>query len=134
MKRKLHNNLNYGKLFMLLAMLLFAGICNAQNSTFSGKVTDEQGNAVPGASIKLKITGRSTTTDQNGEFVFTNLSAPKEMATVSFLGFITREIALFANLKAEIRMKTAVNTMDEVVVTGMFDKRNVLMPRSPLPT
>jgi len=123
MKRKLRNHLSCRKLFMLLSMLVFTGICAAQTSTFSGKVTDAQGNAVPGASVKLKTTSKSTTTDEKGEFVFTNINAQKEIVRVSFLGFVTREVLLMANVRTVITLEPAVNTMDEVVVTGMFDKR-----------
>lgn len=123
MKRKLCNNLNSMKFFALLLLLFSINICAAQNNTISGVVKDEQGNPVAGANVKLKATGLTTTTDSNGEFVFNNTTTQKGTILVSFMGFSTKEVILDVNTKGTITLALATNTMDEVIVTGVFDKR-----------
>lgn len=123
MKRKLFNNLNGMKLFALLVLLFSINICAAQNNTISGVVKDEDGNPIAGANVKLKGSGRTTTTDRKGEFVFNNTNAQKETILVSFMGFSTKEVLIDVNTKGTITLASATNIMDEVVVTGVFDKR-----------
>src|SRR5690242_8844235 len=55
----------------------------------SGKVTDDQGNALSGASVKVKGTSIGTTTDANGFF---SLKGVNENAAIeiSFVGFQTQ--------------------------------------------
>lgn len=123
MKPKQLHKLPGNCLFALLLLLLSINICIAQTNTISGIVKDEQGNGIAGATVKLKTSGRTTTTDQGGAFVFTNIASQKEVVIISFLGFSAKEIKLDVNSKTNIILNSAINTMDEVVVTGVFDKR-----------
>ena len=50
--------------------LICAMAVSASAFTLSGKVSDEQGAAVSGASVSLVKNGLSTTTDDKGEFSF----------------------------------------------------------------
>lgn len=68
MKQKLFNDPNSIKIFTLIVLLLSINICVARNNTISGMVKDEDGNPVAGASVTLKASGRTATTDRNGEF------------------------------------------------------------------
>ena len=53
---------------MVLLMVLFSGMAFAQQKTISGKVTDEAGAAVPGATIIVKGTTIGTVTDIDGKY------------------------------------------------------------------
>ena len=55
-------------LFMLA--ILFIGIQSvwAQSSTIKGKITDEKGEPVIGATIRVKGTNKGTLSDMNGNF------------------------------------------------------------------
>ena len=67
MRRRATNALTLA-IAMLLQLLLFATSANAQNITVKGKVTNEQGAPVEGASVVVKGTITGTTTDNTGGF------------------------------------------------------------------
>ncbi|MDB5086746.1 MAG: TonB-dependent Receptor Plug Domain protein [Mucilaginibacter sp.] len=58
-----------------------------------GKVTDTNGQALQGATIRIKGENKLTITDKNGEFAFDNVS-PNSILQISFIGFIKKEIAI----------------------------------------
>ncbi|HEU4902926.1 MAG TPA: carboxypeptidase-like regulatory domain-containing protein [Flavisolibacter sp.] len=111
-----------------LFLLLFFFVTNysfAQNGILTGKVGNPDGNPLIGATVKIKGTGKSTTTNEQGVFTLNN--APQSgTLVVSYIGYTTQE-APFANGQAgTIRLQEAANKGEEVVVTGVFDKRTAL--------
>ena len=69
----------------LLTFSLFAllGLTAMAQTSISGQATDESNIALPGAIITLDG-GRTTTTDLNGRFSFTGLSADKHKITLQY--------------------------------------------------
>jgi len=78
-----------------------------------GKVTDEDGNPLPGASVVIKSTLTGTITDANGFFSLEVKSGEKLL--VSFVGFTTQEILPGAG-DLQIVLKKAISKLDEVQV------------------
>jgi len=58
-----------------------------------GKVTDEKGVALPGATIRIKGEKGQIATNKNGEFNFDNM-AVSSILQVSFIGYQTKEITI----------------------------------------
>ena len=85
-----------------------------------GKIVDEEGNPLPGASVKVKGMDKGTATDGNGNF---NLQVPdgKSVLIVSFIGYQTREIA--ANATLSIVLKREETKMNDIVVIGYGTKK-----------
>ncbi|WP_229310886.1 SusC/RagA family TonB-linked outer membrane protein [Larkinella soli] len=85
--------------------------------TVSGKVTDENGSALPGVSIVLKGTQRGSTTDANGGY---SISAPDQGGTLifSFVGYLTQEIAIGNRATVDVTLRPDNKVLDEVVVIG----------------
>lgn len=83
----------------------------------SGKVTDENGEALPGVSILVKGTQQGTIADANGQF---SLDVPDESAVLvfSFVGYFTEEIFIANKLSIEVSLKLDEKSLDEVVVVG----------------
>ncbi|WP_184547318.1 SusC/RagA family TonB-linked outer membrane protein [Mucilaginibacter sp. FT3.2] len=112
-------------LFIVLATLCLNFKALAQLNTtpnvrqVQGKVTDEQGNPLPGATIKIKNGTVATSTDKEGKFVLSNLPL-KGALTVSFVGFQTLETSIPINYSNEmiIRLKADANSLNEVQVIG----------------
>lgn len=87
-----------------------------------GKVTDEQGEPLPGATIAIKdVKIGGVSSDINGEWEIT-LPSKNIVLVISFVGMHSVELNI-ADIKdlsryQLIRLKTNVNEIEEVVVTG----------------
>lgn len=109
-----------------LLLIFFVSLCiniMSQSTIASGKVTDETGEAVIGATITIKENPKTgTVTDYDGKFQLT-LPPPYKKIVVSYVGMETYETEAAPNLKIVLKSNTKV--LDEVVITGMqkMDKR-----------
>ncbi|MCK9180789.1 MAG: carboxypeptidase-like regulatory domain-containing protein, partial [Bacteroides sp.] len=95
-----------------------------KKTTLVGHVLDIKGNPLPGVTIVLKGTIMGTSTNVNGEF---KLSLPESkikngILIVSFVGMETQEIAIKNFRDFKIVLKEDTKEIEEVVVTGIFDK------------
>ena len=72
-------------LWSLFASFLFIGTALAQNLTINGKVTDEKGDPISGASVQVKGTRTGTTVNTDGSF--TLKAANGASLVVSALGY-----------------------------------------------
>ncbi|MDH3246807.1 MAG: carboxypeptidase-like regulatory domain-containing protein, partial [Saprospiraceae bacterium] len=82
----------------------------------TGRVTDEDGLALPGAAVFEKGTSNGTVTDVDGNFSLT----VDEGATlvISFLGYADQEVLVLSQTSIAIQMRESASALDEVVVTG----------------
>lgn len=118
MKRKI--------IFILFA--LFAAISMyAQGIKIAGIVMDEGGSELPGVTIHVKGNpSLGTITDMDGRFRMNNVPA-KSTLIFSYMGYTTLE-KTYGNSSREketIALVEDVNTLDEVVITGMGSQRKV---------
>jgi hypothetical protein len=104
--------------FLFFLLLLCAGVSIAQTRV-SGKVIDENGDPIIGATIQIKGTGQGTVTDLDGNFT---LSAPADgTLVISYVGMKTQEVSVAPNL--QIVMQSASELLEEVVVVGYGTQR-----------
>lgn len=101
-------------LFLLIAQVSWA------QKTVSGKVIDDKGVAVSGASVMVKGSKTGTATDANGNF---KLTVP-EGATliISSIGFGSMEVGAGGDL-SNIKLTTQNASLNEVVVVGYGTSR-----------
>ncbi|MBI5372064.1 MAG: SusC/RagA family TonB-linked outer membrane protein [Sphingobacteriales bacterium] len=87
-----------------------------------GKVTDEKGQPVVGASVVNERTKRGTTTDANGNF---SIQAEKnDMLTFSYVGKAQQTVKVTdVNTAFTISLKDAVVTNENIVVTALGIRR-----------
>lgn len=101
----------------LTTLLLFTtfGLI-AQEVNISGKVTDDQGEALIGATVQTKGTTIGTITDVDGVF---SLSVPEETTTlvVSYTGYKDLEVSIGGRTTIDIVLAEGL-TLDEVIVVG----------------
>jgi TonB-linked SusC/RagA family outer membrane protein len=100
-------------LFLICTLTTFA-----QKARFSGTVVDERNLPLPGATVVVKETGQSMTTDKDGGFSIANNSLQSLSVTVSFLGFDATERILIANQALKIALIPNQRSLSEVVVVG----------------
>lgn len=81
-----------------------------------GRLIDENGDALVGASIVIKGTERKTVTRDNGEFSLTNVDE-KAILVISFIGYETKEVSAISNL-GNIKMALSTGKLDEISVVS----------------
>ncbi len=89
-----------------------------------GRVTDEDGNPIPGASVRIKgAASRSAVTNSNGEFKIT-VKDYQDIVLVSYVGYNTREVKLKeGQTSVNVRMEMSENKMKDVVITGISERK-----------
>jgi TonB-linked SusC/RagA family outer membrane protein len=98
-------------------LLLMAMVSQAQTKTISGKILDEKGNPIVGASVVPKGGKGGTTTDATGHY---NLVAPSGTTTVivSYIGYAPQELDITSSTDVSVSLKPDNSTLNEVVVVG----------------
>ncbi|WP_421800375.1 SusC/RagA family TonB-linked outer membrane protein [Haliscomenobacter sp.] len=105
------------KLSLVLALLLLGSAALWAQKTITGKVTDDNGEGLIGATILVKGTSVGSITDVSGAF---SLLVPPNAAVlmVSYTGFAPKEVTLTDANNYEITMETEVIGLSDVVVVG----------------
>ena len=106
------------KLLLLISCLLMATAIFAQTKTITGKISDAATKEpMAGATIVLKGTQTGTVSDANGSFKL-DVPADAKMLTVSYVGYISKDVAIGATTNFSITIETADVPGKEVVVTS----------------
>lgn len=92
----------------------------------SGKVVDENGNALPGVTIRIKDTNTGVATDFDGNYTIT-VSSSENILVFTSVGFATQEITVGDQIIINVELKESSMDLGEVVITGY---RNISKPRS----
>ena len=106
-------------LLLLIAMSAFS-VQQEQKWILSGKVMDEGGRPLPGATVIIKNTYLGTTAGSDGLFRFKPIKEGNYTINVSYLGYqpIEKEIDLDHDLYLEFLLQVALIHADEVMVLG----------------
>jgi TonB-linked SusC/RagA family outer membrane protein len=116
---------SFKKNVMLLFFLGMSFVAFAQ-STVTGKVTDQKGEPIIGASIKAKGTGVGTITDVNGAFKISSNGT----LVVSYIGYQTQEIQANGKSNISVQLKDDDKLLDEVVVVGYGTQKKATLSGS----
>jgi TonB-linked SusC/RagA family outer membrane protein len=111
---------NTGFTFNLLANNLIVIVPageKAADIVVTGKITDETGLPVIGASVQIKGAKGGATT--NGEGMY-SLSVPDNaVLVVSYIGYVSQEIPVNGRTTVNVSLKPSANDLNEVVVTAL---------------
>jgi len=125
-------------LFLLLIAFattnIFAENTPAGDWQISGKVVDEVGNPLAGASIAVLNTFRGAVANSSGDFVITSLSRGRYSVRISFIGYNDSIVAvdLQDNVNITIRLTPSSTLGEEVVVTALKSSSKTPMTYSNL--
>lgn len=82
----------------------------------SGRVTDENGNPLSGASIRVKGTNLGVSANANGEYTIT---VPDDaVLVISYVGYEERQVPVSGQSTINVGLKPSVKIQDQVVVIG----------------
>jgi len=107
---------------MTFAVIFLAFTSVAYNQfSIEGTVKSQDGEALPGANIVLKETGRGTTTNENGEFIFDGVRKGNYTLSVTYLGFEDYENAfrLNSNINLDVVLNTSSILGEEIIVRSI---------------
>jgi TonB-linked SusC/RagA family outer membrane protein len=91
--------------------------------TVIGRVVDEQGQAIPGATVKVKGSNMGGVTDANGRFRLNNVDEGATLV-VSYIGYDAKEMKVSKSAMV-ISLNPQANNLNDVVVVGYGSQKKV---------
>ncbi|MDR1273761.1 MAG: SusC/RagA family TonB-linked outer membrane protein, partial [Odoribacteraceae bacterium] len=88
----------------------------------SGKVTDTSGEPLPGVTVSVKGETLGSTTNAEGLYRLYLPARDKVTLRFTFIGMEAQEVEYAGQETINIVMRESVSTLDDVVVTGIFNK------------
>ena len=128
--KKVHLPSNYHRLaklasvaLLLLLQLFFSSTAVGQTLAVKGKVLNDKGTPVEGASIVQKGTANGSVTNKEGNF---SIKVPANAALViTAIGYLEKEVIANAAGDMTIQLESDQKSLDEVVVVGFGSQRKV---------
>jgi Ca-activated chloride channel homolog len=113
------------KIILLMLPIIFIGIVAFQqkkDKIITGKITDESGNPISFASVKIKGTRAGAAADANGRY---KLSAPESATTLVFaaIGFNQYEVLINNRSIINVVLKKSAQELNEVVVVSALGSK-----------
>lgn len=110
------------KKLSLVLLLVFAGIATvmAQRSV-TGKVSDENGEGLIGATVLVVGTSTGTVTDLDGNFSI-SVPAGSTKLLFSYTGYAAQEVTLGASNVVDVTLQPDATLLSEIIVTGYSEQ------------
>lgn len=126
----------HSKLWFLLAFIMYQATAFANHPpspdafTVSGKVLDDKGNALAGASVVQKGHSNATTTAADGSFSIT-IQESSAILVISYVGFQIKEVAVkAATTGMMITLNPGINSLEDIIVIGYGTQKKQLSTAS----
>ena len=100
----------------LLIMATTGLFAQSSGQIVKGKIIGDTDETLPGVSITIKGTTKGTTTDFDGNY--TIKVSPTDTLIYSFVGYVTKEVAVGNQTTIDIVLKANLEELSEVVVVG----------------
>lgn len=112
--------------FLLMGFMGIFSSLNAQNISVTGKITDEDNNPLPGASVIVKGTSKGVSSDFDGNY---QIQAQQgDVLEFSFVGFQTQSKKVAGGGKTliiNVLLKENAQQLEDVVVVGFGTQKKV---------
>jgi len=120
---KLLNKITFSFLFFFSVTVAFA------QSSVSGKISDENGMPISGATVIVSGTSTGTVSDIDGIYTLTGISDGNVTLTASYLGFKTQsQVVTINGMSATMNFVLVedFSTLDEIIITGVVNPKSKL--------
>lgn len=107
------------KLLFMLFLIWCSLNALAQNRIIRGKVTDDKGDPLPGATVTLKGTQIRNVANADGNYVLNIGSNTATTLLVSFISYQTQEVSIEGKLSVDVKLIPVPSALNEVVVTAL---------------
>ena len=109
-------------LYLLILASCFFSMSMAQTGTLRGKLTDENGLGLPGASVFIESLGKGVISDVEGNYVMLNIEAGQHDLLVEFIGYAdfssTVDISAGQTTIFNAELAPGITIGEEVLVLG----------------
>ncbi|MBS1946884.1 MAG: TonB-dependent receptor [Bacteroidetes bacterium] len=102
---------------LLMLCVIMTQLAFSQTKTITGKITDDKGNPIQGATITVRGSKVGTSTDASGAFSL-NVPANAKTLVISSVGFSEQEIAMQGKESFDVSLVAAASSLSDVVVVG----------------
>ena len=116
------NYLNRWGLLMILAFILLIPVLGFSQTTISGRVVDDNGQAVAGATVTIPGTTSGAGSLSDGKYKFEAPAAATEIS-VSAIGYLKQTVLINGRTAISFVLKSNVSNLNEIVVTGYTAQR-----------
>jgi TonB-dependent starch-binding outer membrane protein SusC len=106
------------KCLLLLLLALSMLRSHAQDKIVRGKVTDESGKPLAGATVTIKGTNLTAATDNDGNFSINTGNVLKPVFTVSFVGMESQDYTYKGSSGFTIQLHQDIRALGDVIVIG----------------
>ncbi|HEY5589905.1 MAG TPA: TonB-dependent receptor [Paludibacter sp.] len=103
----------------IAAILLFSVFSTFAQHTIKGKVLDENGNALVGATVMIQNSALGKTTDKEGVFLFDGLTKNRYTLKITFVGFETIVSHVNVDEDLVIKLNAKSYSIDEITVSSL---------------
>jgi TonB-linked SusC/RagA family outer membrane protein len=94
-----------------------------EHVTISGTVKDSGGIPMPGVTVRLKGVLLGTSSDAKGNYTLVIPATQNPVIVFSFIGMKTVEVTYTGQSPLNVTMQEEITQMEEVVVTGIFERK-----------
>lgn len=105
------------RLSFLLLCVTFTQLAFSQTKVITGKVSDDKGNPLPGATVAVKGSKSAASTGADGTFTL-NAPASASILVISNVGFADQEIDIVGKTSVDISLGASNQSLSDVVVIG----------------
>jgi TonB-linked SusC/RagA family outer membrane protein len=107
------------KAFLVFSLLFSSNYASAQkNIRVKGKIVDEKGESLPGASVSVKGKKMATQTDLNGSYVLLVPAEGNPILVFNFLGYKRQEVIIGDKTTIDVTLSADSKSLEEVVIIG----------------
>jgi len=119
---------NYSKKYVLLcAFLMLSIMAFAQTGSISGKIVDEHGQPLPGATATVSGTTNGAAADANGNYVIRGVKPGTYTVIGRFVGYtdLSKSVTVTSggNVTVQFQLQPASTALNEIVVIGYGTER-----------
>jgi len=100
-----------------LLCVLFTQTAFSQTKTITGKILDDKGAPLQGATVTVKGTKQGASTGPDGSFTI-NIPSSANTLVISSVGFANQEVSVASSSTVSVSMVPSQNALNEVVVVG----------------
>jgi len=101
------------------AFMLFMAISAFAQHTIKGKVLDEKGNSLAGATVTVQNSSLGKTTDSSGSFLFDGLTKTHYTLKATYVGYETAVTQADVDREIVVTLKSKSVSINEITVTSL---------------